>query len=162
MEAILHKIPTLTLARRYGQRLHDGKTVEHKMSRLAKLGLILLILTTCKPLSDYNEGPYLSPDSQLELSAFVNRTDQSKSDYALVALTVNNLRSGETTTIVTHIGDVMKWSIGWLDSNTIVAQSSDIGTRAWQVIDGHLIEQEITSEMDWFAKELYRKNYQSE
>ncbi len=131
------------------------------MKKLAIIFLAFLVfsLWNCGSLSDHNEGPIASPDSNLELFAFVNRTDDSNPNFAKVILTVDEKSSGRTTELVTRIGDAMKWAIGWFDNNIIVAQSSDIGTRSWRFANGNFEELSVTPEMHAFAKQLRIEKY---
>lgn len=121
--------------------------------------LIVLTLVGCGFQADYHEGPISSPGSKLEVSAFVNRTDSKKQDYFKVMLIVNDKTTGETIEQLTGIGHAMKWAIGWYSQNVIVAQSSDIGTRSWEYLDGELVPLEVTDEMHQFAGELRAKKY---
>lgn len=130
------------------------------MGRIIRI-LTLLSVSSCH-LTNYQEGPILSPDSNLELSAFVNRTDNSKPNFDLVVLTVEDKTNGRTKELETRIGDVMKWAIGWYDHNTIVAQSSDIGTRSWRYVNGNFEELSVTPEMHEFAEQLRIEKYQLE
>ena len=128
------------------------------MNKLLTPSLIVFI-NACGFLTNYEEGPILSPDSNLELSAFVNRTDKSEPNFAKVVLTVEDRVNGRTTKLVTGIGDAMKWAIGWYDNNVIVAQSSDIGTRSWKFVNGNFEELNVTTEMHEFAEQLRREKY---
>lgn len=128
------------------------------MNKLPTL-FFVLILNSCGPLTNYEEGPIISPDSNLELLAYVNRTDNSKPNFARVVLTVNDKTNGRTTELVTGIGDAMKWAIGWYDNNIIVAQSSDIGTRCWKFTNEHFEELSVTSAMQEFAEQLRIEKY---
>jgi|GEM_PF-1418904 len=121
--------------------------------------LLIVLLNSCGPLTNYREDPILSPDSNLELSAFVNRTDTAKPNFARVVLTVEDKKTGKSTELVTQIGDAMKWAIGWYDNNIIVAQSSDIGTRSWRFENGNFDELTVTPEMHEFAEQLRIEKY---
>ncbi|GAB5523031.1 MAG: hypothetical protein Roseis2KO_09030 [Roseivirga sp.] len=110
-------------------------------------------------MTDYEEGTYLSPDKNLELSAFVNRTDETLDNYALVELTVFNRSNAKTTKLTTGIGAVMKWAVDWYANDTIVAQSSDIGTHAWHFSNDEFIEIEVSREMHAFAEALREEKY---
>jgi len=123
--------------------------------------LTLVLLSSCH-LTDYQEGPILSPDHNLELRAFVNRTNNSKPNFAKVVLTVNDRTSEQSAELVTEIGDVMKWAIDWYDNNIIIAQSSDIGTRSWRYLNGNFKELTVTPEMHKFAEQLRIEKYQPE
>lgn len=128
------------------------------MKILKPIALIVL-LNACVPFKNYKEKPILSPDSNLELSAFVNRTNTSKPNFARVVLTVEDKISGQSTELVTEIGDAMKWAIGWYKNNIIVAQSSDIGTRSWRFENGKFNELTVTPEMHEFAEKLRISKY---
>ncbi len=121
--------------------------------------LFLLALTGCGFRTDYHEGPIVSPGSKLEVSAFVNITDSKKQNYFKVVLIINDKAHGETIEQLTGIGHAMKWAIGWYRQNVIVAQSSDIGTRSWEYLDGELRPLEVTDDMHRFAEELRIKKY---
>lgn len=121
--------------------------------------LFFFTLTACGLLTDYKEGPFKSPDATLEISAFVNRTDNTKPNYAKVVLTVFDKTNNQTSILETGIGDAMKWAVDWYNENTIVAQSSDIGTRSWRFEKGRFEELSVTPEMQIFAEQLRIKKY---
>ncbi len=128
------------------------------MMRIAHLA-ILILCTSCWFFTDYKEGPFISPDRTHEVSAFVNRTDKSKPNYAKVVLTVLDKTNEKKIEIATGIGSVMKWAIGWYKEDIIVAQSSDIGPRSWKIVKGGYKELEVTAEMDQFAEQLRKEKY---
>lgn len=121
--------------------------------------LFIIFLNACSPLTNYKEDGIVSPDSNLELSAFVNRTNTEKPNFARVVLTVSDKTTGQSTELLTQIGDAMKWAIGWYDNNTIVAQSSVIGTRCWRFTNGNFEKLIITPEMHEFAERLRIEKY---
>ena len=121
--------------------------------------LLILILNACSPQTNYKSDPILSPDSNLNLSAYVNRLDNSEPNFALVVLSVEDKKNGQITDLQTRLGDVMKWAIGWYDNNTIVAHSSDIGTRSWRYVNGEYEELSVTPEMSEYAEQLLKEKY---
>ncbi len=124
--------------------------------------LFIVLLNSCGFVSNFEEGPIVSPDSKLELSAFINRTDNTKPNYSKVVLIVKDRSNGEAVELETSIGSAMKWAIDWYDSNIIVAQSSDIGTRSWKFKNGNFEKLSVTVEMHDFADELRIRKYQLE
>lgn len=121
--------------------------------------ICLLFLVSGCLLSDYSEGPLLSPDEKYSLTASVNRTNTNSSNYGLVVLEVYDLEDSSHLTLNTRIGDIMKWSVGWYNDSIIVAQSSDIGTSAWLVGRDGLKSEYPSNEMELFAQWLKTEKY---
>ncbi|MEO8698481.1 MAG: hypothetical protein ABI867_00525 [Kofleriaceae bacterium] len=54
-----------------------------------------------------------------------------------------NITGPHAGKIATHAGDQMKWAIGWFDDQTIVLESSDIGTYAWHLTGDRWVEDTV-------------------
>ena len=59
----------------------------------------------------------------------------------------------------TGASDGQRWAIAWTPVNTLVLYSSDIGTLAYDVKSGKIIERKATAEETKIADEAYRMKY---
>jgi len=92
------------------------------------------------------------------LIATVNRTDESKDDYAYVMLGLFSMDGQLITNFNTRAGNANKWAIGWdMKMDTIIMNSSDIGVYAWRIESSEIIElreNEMTESIKEQAREI--------
>jgi hypothetical protein len=62
-------------------------------------------------------------------------------------------------TFQTGASDAQKWAIAWSPSGSLVLYSTDIGTRAYDIKDGHVIERSPNDAESDVARGAYRKKY---
>jgi len=87
----------------------------------------------------------------------------SKSEKGLVSIYLTNAQGVELHEIESSASDFIKWSIGWMpDEDVVVLQSSDVGTRAYDIIEGRLVERPDAYKDEKIsnrAEELYEERY---
>jgi hypothetical protein len=114
------------------------------------LGIVTLLAVTWFALilyfyvwpRNYVPVPVYSSDGSKVMipSVSYNKADVG---YLEVHIEIQEVRSGKTLyQVQTHASDRMKWSVDWVDANTIRLKSSDIGTYCWREADGILAEAE--------------------
>jgi hypothetical protein len=96
--------------------------------------LILLVMACSR--KDYIGEWQRSSTGRYQLRAVVDRTDDGNTHhFGLVVITVADSTGKTQAVIDTRAADVMKWSVNWSDvGDTIILQSSDIGTKKWVMI----------------------------
>lgn len=108
--------------------------------------IIFLILIGC---TDYETKIYTSKTGNYSVKATVNRTNEKAEDYAYVIIHIYNKNEEEIYKFNSRAGDANKWSLGWtLYGDTIILQSSDIGNKAWVIMNGIAKESQITKELN--------------
>jgi hypothetical protein len=122
------------------------------MRRLATASLLVLV-TACSPGSGiFQLTPQTSPDGNLVLSLYL--------DGSIVKGRIRRASDEvEVGRIDTRASDVMKWAIGWYDSQTIVLDSSDIGIYAWRRDGEEWRAIDVDRPMCERAQELFRTKY---
>ncbi len=131
------------------------------MSNKKKLPTIIICLLSCLlACADYSGDLILAPTGKWAVQATVNRTDNNQADYAYVMAHLYDQNQQKVTTWNTRVGDAQKWSLGWTKyGDTIILQSSDIGTKAWQIVNNKVLELSINKELDTRAEQLKHKKY---
>ena len=100
----------------------------------------LIVITSCFSVP-YEEGPFISPSTNYTLIAKVGFTSP------MVHLLVSNQKEQIIDKVDTRASDVQKWAAGWMShGDTIVLQSSNIGTHAYSMLTGKLQEIDIYSD----------------
>ncbi len=99
-----------------------------------------MILSSCIHIP-HEDGPFVSPSKNYTLIAEVGFTS------TMVHLLVGNQKGQVIDKVDTRASDVHKWAAGWMNhGDTIVLQSSDIGTRAYSMLTGKIQEIDIYSD----------------
>ena len=87
----------------------------------------------------------------------------SKSEKGLVSIHLSDAQGVELHEIESSASDFIQWSIGWMPGEDIVVlQSSDIGPRAYDIIDNKLVERPDAYKDESIlnrAEELYSERY---
>jgi hypothetical protein len=95
-----------------------------------------LILYFYVGVRQYVSVPVYSNDG---LKVIIPTVSYNKDDagYLEVNLEIRDVRSGKTLyQVQTNASDRMKWSVNWVDADTIRLNSSDIGTYCWKEDNG--------------------------
>jgi hypothetical protein len=100
---------------------------------LAALIWIALIILFYGGVHPYVPKPVNSPDGTRVIIPTINFNKEDQGNYLLVNLKIHEIKSGETLfQIQTRASDRMQWSVDWIDNNTVVLNSSDIGAYCWE------------------------------
>ena len=122
--------------------------------------ILLSCLTNCdfsnsRFLSDYKSGKIISPTTKFYLTTTVNRTNQTRNDYADVIIHLYGSDGRLKSNFNTRARDANKWAVGWdKTKDTIILFSSDIGNSAYRIESGQLKSIELTDELNKRAIEL--------
>lgn len=118
------------------------------------------LLTTSCSRADYSGEKIVSPSGKYYFITSVNKTDKSKDDYAYVVISLFDVDGKLITKLNTNAGDFSKWAIGWdAKTDTIIMNSSDIGTYAWKPENNHLKEIELTESIKEQSEEIKNEKY---
>lgn len=76
--------------------------------------------------------PVYSADESRVIIPTINFNKDDHDTYLLVHIEVQDVSSGKTLfRVQTSASDRMRWSVAWIDNNTVVLNSSDIGSYCW-------------------------------
>jgi hypothetical protein len=75
-----------------------------------------------------------------------------------VRLRIVDESTGKELTYQTGASNTMKWAVGWLNE-VLVLYSSDIGTHAYDVKNGKIIERRANEEEEEIGRKAYEKKY---
>lgn len=76
--------------------------------------------------------PVYSADRSRIIIPSVNFNEDNSDTYLLVHLEVQESSTKETLfQVQTRASHRMRWSIKWIDNNTVMLESSDIGSDCW-------------------------------
>lgn len=120
---------------------------------------LLSILTSCTR-NNYSGSKTASPSGKYYFITTVNRTDESKDDFADVILSLYSADGKLITQINTGAGDFNSWAIGWeTKTDTIIMNSSDIGLYAWRLENNQLKKLEMTEALNRQAEKIKQDKY---
>ena len=85
--------------------------------------------------------------------------DNSKPNDEHLAFRLFDNRETELDYIRTLSGDHMKWSVNWIDKNSIVLHSHDVGTYSWKIENNKLVEIGLTDEINLSSIEAFDTKY---
>lgn len=127
-----------TVANRRQPYHHELQMGLKKFYILWGIGCLLAIASIVLVLFGRRENnkTLYSPDKTKQLIAHVNRSPSDKTRYLTVTFDVLDSQSN---LIITHQGtgasDRSKWTVEWINDNTIKLNSIDIGTYCWHGAD---------------------------
>ena len=74
-----------------------------------------------------------SVDGSMVIIPTINSDKSDYTSYLLVHLEIKDTRSGKTLfQVQSRASDRMRWSVYWVDTNTVLLDSSDIGSYCWK------------------------------
>ena len=76
-----------------------------------------------------------------------------------VRLKVTDSKTKQVITYQTDASDVQKWALAWSPSGSLVLYSSDVGTSAYDITTGQIVERDPTSDEKEVARQAYEKKY---
>ena len=133
--------------------------VSHAVSVMKNTILILIVvgLLSC---GDRNLGRFASPSGLYSLDVELGNKDNPSDRYILM-FKLRDRAGEELDHLRTGASDVMKWSVTWVDKNTIILYSQDIGTYAWTIDENQkfFAIENVPQEMINIASEAFNKKY---
>ena len=122
--------------------------------------ILIFIVVGLLSCGDRNLERLDSPSGLYSLDVELGNKDNPSDRYILMFKLRD--RAGEELDLLrTGASDVMKWSVAWVDKDTIILYSQDIGTYAW-TIDGtrkFLAIENVSQEMINIGRETFYKKY---
>lgn len=114
------------------------------------------------PATTQPSSPLASPDGQHLVITWVDSSNPNPAKKGCVVFELKNSSGDTIHTVETGASDFSKWAIGWTGNETIVLQSSDIGTQAWVLsTDGDIdkLEPPLPANLEQRAKALKAAKY---
>jgi hypothetical protein len=100
---------------------------------LVALIWIALIIFFYTGVHQYVPKPVYSPDGTRVIIPTINFNKEDQDKYLMVHIKIQETKSGETLfQVQTSASDTMRWSVNWIDNNTVILKSSDIGVYCWE------------------------------
>lgn len=93
---------------------------------------VVLALYVFTGVHRYVPDPVYSADGSRVIIPSVDYNKNNHDVYLMVHIEVQDTKTGKILfQIQTRASDRMRWSVGWVDDNTVKLDSSDIGTYCW-------------------------------
>ena len=97
---------------------------------------IALVLNSFTGVHPYIPDPVYSADGSRVIVPSINFNKDDYDEYLLVHIEVRDAKSGDVLfQVQTRASDRMNWSVGWIDDDTVILDSSDIGSYCWAESD---------------------------
>ena len=100
-----------------------------------------------------------SPSGEYTARTEISGNEAGPTRRFCVKLLVFDVQKKREMEFQTGASDGQRWAIAWTPVNTLVLYSSDIGTLAYDVKSGKIIERKATAEETKIADEAYRMKY---
>ena len=101
-----------------------------------------------------------SPSGTFVVAAIPNDSKADSKRYRCIRLILEHRNGSALAAVQTDASDGQKWVIGWMPTgDTVVLQSSDIGTQAFIVQSNTLDQISVTDEIEARAKQLKQAKY---
>jgi len=104
--------------------------------------LAVLLMSYFDEAHLYSPKPVYSVDGARVIIPTIIFNKETLDTYLLVHIEVQDVKYGETLfQVQTRASSRMNWSVDWVDTDTIILNSSDIGSYCWtESINGKWIE----------------------
>lgn len=105
----------------------------HRAWQLALTASLLSLMALLNSCGQKEHSPIQSPSGEYSIFATIE-------EVSLIHLHLTNKEGVELDTVYSGASDAMKWALGWMpDEDVVVLQSSDIGTRGYDIVDNRLV-----------------------
>ena len=119
----------------------------------------MLVLVGCGRMMKPTER-VASPSGTLVVAAIPNDSKADPTKYRCIRLILEHRNGGALSAVQTSASDGQKWAVGWMPKGeTIVLQSSDIGTQAFSVQSNGMNQITVTPEIEARAQQLKQAKY---
>ena len=121
-----------------------NKSKKIALVTLGILGLIAIVIIALALFLDGRSSrvkpdPVYSVDGSMVIIPTINSNKSDYTSYLLVHLDIKDARSGKTLfQVQSRASSRMRWSVYWVDNNTVVLDSSDIGSFCWKEGGDHV------------------------
>jgi len=100
---------------------------------LITITLIALVLFFEQGSTRIKPDPVYSADGSKVIIPIINSNKADSTSYLLIYLEIKDIQSEKTLfQVQTRASNRMRWSVEWLDNNTVLLDSSDIGSYCWK------------------------------
>lgn len=124
---------------------------------MVRLFLICLLLVGCSRQA----APLVSPSGAFSAATEISGDEAGPTRRLCVRLRVTDIVARREITFQTGASDVQKWAAAWSPSNSLVLNSSDIGTMAYDIRDGRIAERVPDAAELEVGRKAYAKKYGS-
>ncbi|HBC88948.1 MAG TPA: hypothetical protein DCZ94_18555 [Lentisphaeria bacterium] len=122
------------------------------------LCLFLCLLMTCSCRGKESE-PLSSPSGECTIKTAISGEEAGETRRFCVKLIFIETKSKKELSCQTGASDYQKWAVGWSPKNVLILYSSDIGTFAYEIVDGKINERMATNEEKELGKDFYKNKY---
>lgn len=123
--------------------------------------ILILLVTGLLSCGDRNLERLDSPSGLYTLDVELLGSDNNPSDRYILIFKLRDQEGEELDRLRTGASDVMKWSVTWVDKDTIILYSQDIGTYVWTIDEtqNFLAIENVPQEMINIGREAFNKKY---
>lgn len=118
------------------------------------LMLCLLLVGCSRPAT-----PIVSPSGAFTARTEISGDEAGPTRRLCVRLRIMDVHAKREITFQTGASDVQKWAAAWSPANTLVLYSSDVGTSAYDIRDGQIMERAPDADELEVARNAYEKKY---
>jgi hypothetical protein len=120
-----------------------------------RLLLLCLLITACSRPA----GPLVSPSGAFSSTTEISGGEAGPTRRLCVRLRVTDIKAQREITFQTGASDVQKWALAWSPANSLVLYSSDVGTLAYEMNGGQIVERVPTAPELEVGRKAYEKKY---
>jgi hypothetical protein len=103
--------------------------------------------------------PLASPSGTFVVTTEIPGDEAGPTRRHCIRLKIKDVRTAREMTFQTEASNGQKWAIAWSPSEALVVYSSDIGTRAYDIKGGRIIERSPDNAERDLARTAYREKY---
>ncbi len=112
---------------------------KNRTKPLVLTAVLLSLVLLLKVCAQRGQPPVESPSGEYNVFATVE-------EVSLIRLHLTNKEGVELDTVYSGASDAMKWALGWMpDEDVVVLQSSDIGTRSYDIVNNRFVAKSESS-----------------
>lgn len=124
--------------------------------RVLALFLSVLLSAACTQLQ---AAPLQSPSGEFIVRTEISGDEAGPKRRLCVKLLIHTVTSQKELFFQTGASDTQKWAMAWSPTNVLVVFSSDIGTNAYEIKDGKIIERPASREEQEIGRKAYKAKY---
>lgn len=124
-----------------------------------RMFLLCIVIAGCSRASRPVSVPLASPSGEFSVTTEISGEEAGPTRRFCVRLKLKDAQTSRETSFQTGASDAQKWALAWSPSGAIVLYSSDIGTRAYDIKDGQIIERSPDKAEKDVARRAYKEKY---
>ena len=137
-------------------RLNGASHSSPSLAVRSYLSICAVLVIGC---SRQTASPLSSPSGAFIVSPEISGAEAGPTRRGCVLLQITDTKNKRTLRLQTGASDYQKWALAWSPTDTLVLYSSDIGTLAYDVQSGQILEREPSPAEKDFGREAYEKKY---